>query len=120
MLPSPEQETHFLQTLKDTLSAQPDDYLQSLIQRSLDMKRPKLAGKIFALLPPSNNPNPAFARAQQALRLMLLNIPDKPDEQYWENISTQWNSICSSGAFRRLRSRHKPVNTFGSRSWRRR
>ena len=120
MLPSPEQESQFIQTLKDTLSDLPEDHLQTLIQRALDMKRPRLAGEIFALLPPSSDPTPALMKAQQALRLMLLNVPDQPDENYWEEVSTQWNSMRSSGALRRLRSRHKPSNSFGSRSWRRR
>ena len=111
MLPSPEQEAHLFKPQKTLSVLCSEDHLPTLIQRALDMKRPRL-GRDFALLPPSIDPTPALMKAQQALRLMLLNVPDQPDENYWEEVSTQWNSMRSSGALRRLRSRHKTKQLF--------
>ncbi len=119
MLPSPELEQEFLASLRTNMDEISEDYLETLIQKALDRRRPALAGEIFALLPPSIEANPALEKAEQALRLMLLNVPDHPDEQYWEEVSSQWTSLRNSGPLKRLRSRHRQSSSFGSRSWRR-
>lgn len=128
MLPSPDQEDIFLANLPNDISAQedPQHFVQSLIQEAIEAKRPRFAGQLFTHLPNPNSDDPATHKAQQALRMMLIDAPDAPSQEYWETVEAQWAQIEFTKPGHRLRTRHHPRaqqdprNQYGTRAWRRR
>ena len=128
MLPTPDQEDTFLVNLPIEISNQdnPQQFIQSLIQEAIAAKRPRFAGQLFTHLPNSNPDDPAIHKAQQALRMILLDAPEMPSQEYWESIETQWAQIEFTKPGHRLRNRHHPRaqqdprSQYGTRAWRRR
>ena len=128
MLPTPDREDLFLKELPSHLECKedPQDYVKSLIQLAINAKRPRLAGLLFTHLPNQNETDPTVQRAQQTLRLILIDAPQVPSDEYWNEVQEQWTQIEFTKPGHRLRSRHhpraqqNPRNQFGSRSWRRR
>ena len=128
MLPPPDQESLFLQELTNQLSSNddPQTILESLIREAIQERRPQLAGQLFTLLPNQHSTDPVLQKAQQALRLMLIEAPAEPTEAYWEDVQEQWALIEFTRPGHRLRNRHHPRaqqdprSQYGTRAWRRR
>lgn len=122
LLPSPDQEQEFLNTLREQLRHTEDieSQLEPLIEAAIDAKRPKFAGELFSMMPPLAYPPTKLQKAQLALQMMIISVAQEETEYTWADIVNQWNAMREFKAVQRLKNRHHPRNQYGVRAWRRR
>ena len=109
-----QEELRFLEELAQ--NGDTEQYILA-IQKSIQEKRPQLAGKIFALIEEPVEMDGDLRKAQRALAFFLIH----QREELWQEFQEHWDSYYhKSNQGRRIRARHKPTLDFGMRSWKRR
>src|SRR5210317_1338123 len=83
------------------------------IQLAISAKRPKLAGKIFAILKEPVEMDEDLRKAERALAFFLIN----QTEEDWDEFQDIWEEYRENRKLRRFKARHRPQSNFGTRSW---
>ena len=118
MLPLPNQENEFIDTLQQSLQNQScsQEQLKGLISAAIEARRPQLAGKLFQLLDDTHTQDPNLLKAQKALAFLLIE-ENQHSDTHWEDVQSSWAAFVPSKAGQRLRDRHHPSSKLSDSNW---
>jgi len=108
-----EAERNFVTQLMESAS---QEECIAMIDAAIKERRPKLAGRIFALLKEPITMDENLRKAEQALAFFLIH----QKEEQWSEVESFWEVYIRPRRSSRLRERHRPRSEFGTRSWKRR
>ena len=101
-------ETLFLESIQKDPQV---DTIHMLLTEALEQKRIQLAAKIFLLLPPQEQENPDFARAQQAAQFLLIEVQAEQTLIFMD----AWSAYQQRKRVARIKNRMRPKSPFQRR-----